>query len=148
MLSLNFQKIKIVTKNALSLNFQKIKIVIRNALSLNFQKIRIVTKNALSLNFRKIKIITKNALSLNFRKIRIVTRNALFEILAEFNECNCYRNESSVIHDVAELQNASKNNEFEICRKIEINAQERDDFKKKLKFINNRAVFLENKFIL
>ena len=64
----------------------------------------------------------------------------MFEILAEFNECSCYQNESSVIHDVIELQNANKNNEFEICKKIEINAQERDDFRKKSKFINNRVV--------
>ena len=77
---------------------------------------------------------------MNFRKIRIVIRNALFEILAELDECSCYRSENSVIHDVAELQDASRNNEFEICRKIEINAQERDDFKKESKFINNRAV--------
>ena len=125
----------------MSLNFQKIKIVIRNALSLNFQKIKIVTRNALSLNFRKVKIIIRNALSLNFRKIKIIIRNALFEILAEFDECNYYRSESSVIHDVVELQNANKNNKFKVCKKIEINAQERDDFKKKLKFINNRAVF-------
>ena len=61
-------------------------------------------------------------------------------MLAEFDECSCYRNENSVIHDVVELQNASKNNEFKIYRRIEINAQERDDFKKKSKFINNRAV--------
>ena len=61
-------------------------------------------------------------------------------MLVEFDECNCYRNESSVIHDVVELQNANKNNEFKIYRKIEINAQERDDFKKKSKFINNCVV--------
>ena len=78
---------------------------------------------------------------MNFRKIKIVTRNALFEIFIEFDECNYYRNESFVIHDVVELQNVNKNNEFEICRKIKINAQKRDDFKKKLKLINNCVVF-------
>ena len=62
-------------------------------------------------------------------------------MLAELDECNCYQNESFVIHDVAELQNANRNNEFKIYKKTEINAQERDDFKKELKFINNRAVF-------
>ena len=108
---------------------------------LNFRKIKIVTRNALSLNFRKIKIVTKNALSLNFRKIRIVIRNALFEILAELDECNCYRSENFIIYDIIELQNASRNNEFKICKKIEINAQERDNSKKKSKFINNRVVF-------
>ena len=77
---------------------------------------------------------------MNFRKIKIVTRNALFEIFIKLNECNYYRNESFVIHNVVELQNASRNNEFKVCRRIEINAQERDDFKKKLKFINNCAV--------
>ena len=107
---------------------------------LNLQKIKIVIRNALSLNFQKIKIIIRNVLSLNFQKIKIIIKNALFKILAEFNECNYYWNESFVIHDVAELQNVNKNNEFKICKKIEINAQERDDFKKKLKFINNRAV--------
>ena len=65
----------------------------------------------------------------------------MFKIFIELDECNCYRSENSVIHDIIELQNASKNNKFEICKKTEINAQERDDFKKKLKFINNRAVF-------
>ena len=65
----------------------------------------------------------------------------MFKIFAELDECNYYQSENSVIHDVAELQNASKNNEFEVCKKIEINAQERDDFKKKSKLINNRAVF-------
>ena len=58
----------------------------------------------------------------------------------ELNECSCYQNENFVIHDVVELQNASKNNEFEIYKRTEINAQERDDFKKKSKFINNRVV--------
>ena len=125
----------------MSLNFRKIKIVTRNALSLNLQKIKIVIKNVLLLNFRKIKIVTRNALSLNFRKIKIIIRNALFEILAELDECSCYRSENFVIHDVIELQNASRNNEFKVCKKIEINAQERDDFKKELKFINNRVVF-------
>ena len=95
------------------------------------------------MNFRKIRIIIRNALSLNFQKIKIVTRNALSEILAEFNKCSCYQNKSFIIHDVVKLQNASKNNEFEIYKKIEINAQKRDNFKKKLKFINNRAVFLK-----
>ena len=108
---------------------------------MNFQKIKIVIKNALSLNFRKIKIVTKNALSLNFRKIKIVIKNALFEIFVELNKCSCYQNENFVIHDVVELQNASRNNEFKICRKIKINAQKRDNFKKELKFINNRAAF-------
>ena len=61
-------------------------------------------------------------------------------MFVELDECNCYRNESFVIHDVVELQNASKNNEFEVYKKTEINAQERDDFKKKSKFINNRVV--------
>ena len=117
----------------MSLNFQKIKIVIKNALSLNFQKIKIIIKNALSLNFQKIKIVTKNTLSLNFRKIKIIIKNALFEILAELNECNCYRSENFIIYDVVELQSASKNNKFKICRKIEKNAQKRDDFKKKIK---------------
>ena len=92
------------------------------------------------MNFQKIKIITRNALSLNFRKIKIVTRNVLFEILVELDECNCYRSENSVIHDIVKLQNANRNNEFKVCRRTEINAQERDDFRKKLKFINNRAV--------
>ena len=92
------------------------------------------------MNFQKIKIVIKNALSLNFRKIKIVTRDALSEILVEFNKCSCYRNENFVIHDVVELQNASRNNKFKIYKKIKINAQERDDFKKKLKFINNRVV--------
>ena len=61
-------------------------------------------------------------------------------MLAELDECNYYRNENSVIHDVVELQNANRNNKFKIYKKIEINAQERDNFKKKSKFINNRAV--------
>ena len=65
----------------------------------------------------------------------------MFEIFAELDECNCYRNESFVIHDVIELQNINRNNEFKICRRTEINAQERDDFRKKSKFINNRVVF-------
>ena len=65
----------------------------------------------------------------------------MFEIFIEFNKCNCYRNKNSVIHDVAELQNVNKNNKFKVCRKIEINAQKRDDFKKKSKFINNRVIF-------
>ena len=108
---------------------------------MNFQKIKIITKNVLSLNFRKIKIVTKNALSLNFRKIKIITKNALFKIFIKFNKCNCYRNKSFVIHDIIELQNTNKNNEFKICKKIEINAQKHDDFKKKLKFINNYVVF-------
>ena len=64
----------------------------------------------------------------------------MFEILAELDKYNCYRNESFVIHDVVELQNANKNNEFKIYKKVEINTQERDNFKKKLKFINNRVV--------
>ena len=80
---------------------------------------------------------------MNFREVKIVTKNASSEILAELNECNCYRNKIFVIYDVAELQNASRNNEFKICKKIEINAQERDDFKKKLKFINNRVILLK-----
>ena len=85
---------------------------------------------------------------MNFREIRIVIRNALSEIFAEFDECNCYRSESSVIHDIVELQDVSRNNKFKVCRKTEINAQERDDFRKELKFINNRVVFFENKFML
>ena len=85
---------------------------------------------------------------MNFQKIKIITKNALFKILAEFNECNCYQNENSVIYDIIKLQNTNKNNKFEIYRKTKINAQERDDFKKKSKLINNRAVFFENKFIL
>ena len=108
---------------------------------MNFQKIKIVIRNALSLNFQKIRIVIKNALSLNFRKIKIIIRNALFKIFAEFNKCNYYRSENSVIHDVVELQNANRNNEFKVCKRTEINAQERDDFKKKSKFINNRIVF-------
>ena len=108
---------------------------------MNFQKIKIETKNTLSLNLQKIKIIIKNVLLLNFRKIKIVIKNALFEIFIELDECNYYQNENSVIYDVVELQNANKNNEFKVCRKIEINAQERDNFKKKLKFINNCVVF-------
>ena len=79
-------------------------------------------KNALSLNFQKIKIVTRNALSLNFQKIKIVTKNALFEFFVELDECNNYQNKKSVIHDVVELQNISKNNEFKICKKTEINA--------------------------
>ena len=102
----------------------------------------------MSLNFQKIRIVIKNALSLNFRKIKIVIKNALFKILVELDECNCYRSKNSVIYDVIKLQNASKNNEFKVCKKIEINAQKRDNFKKELKFINNCAVFFENKFIL
>ena len=94
----------------------------------------------MSLNFRKIKIIIKNALSLNFQKIKIITKNALSEIFVELNEYNYYRNEKFVIHDIVELQNANKNNKFKVCKKIKINAQKRDDFKKKLKFINNRVV--------
>ena len=62
-------------------------------------------------------------------------------MFVEFDECNCYQSKNFVIHDVVELQNANRNNEFKIYKKIEINAQERDDFKKKSKFINNRAVF-------
>ena len=107
---------------------------------MNFQKIKIVIKNALLLNLQKIKIVTRNALSLNFRKIKIIIKNALFKILAEFNKCNYYRSENSVIHDVVKLQNVNKNNKFKIYKKIEINAQEHDDFKKKLKFINNCVV--------
>ena len=64
-------------------------------------------------------------------------------MLAELDKCNYYRNENSVIYDVVELQNANKNNEFKIYKRIEINAQERDDFKKESKFINNCAVFLK-----
>ena len=74
-------------------------------------------------------------MSLNFRKIKIVTRNVLFEIFIELDKCNCYRNENSVIYDVVKLQNASRNNKFKICKRIEINAQERDDFKKKSKLV-------------
>ena len=77
---------------------------------------------------------------MNFRKIKIITKNALFEIFVEFNECNCYQNESFVIHDIVELQNVSRNNKFEVFKKIEINAQKRDDFRKKSKLINNRVI--------
>ena len=63
------------------------------------------------------------------------------EIFVELDECNCYRNECFVIYDVVELQNAIKNNEFKIYKRIEINAQERDNFKRKLKFINNCVLF-------
>ena len=44
------------------------------------------------------------------------------------------------MHDVVELQNINRNNKFKIYKRMKINAQKRDDFKKESKFINNRVV--------
>ena len=65
----------------------------------------------------------------------------MFEIFIELDECNYYRSENFIIHDVIELQNINKNNKFKICKRTKINAQERNNFKKELKFINNCIIF-------